>query len=214
MWKLALTLLLPAEAKACGVALALIVDVSGSINQGEYQYQMRGLAEALLDPTVRDALVSEQAALTLIQWGSHARQKVVLPWTVMRDDAAVADFARRSRIAPREWFVTSTAIGSALRFTGEYFASAPLCQRHVIDVSGDGPSNDGTLTWQMRDELVARGIVINGIAIEDSVVNVTAYYKANVIGGFGSFVLTTESYEDYPRAIKRKLINEVTKPAS
>ena len=214
MWKLALTLLLPAEAKACGVALALIVDVSGSINQGEYQYQMRGLAEALLDPTVRDALVNEQAALILIQWGSGSRQTVILPWTLMRDDAAVADFAERSRTAPRAWFATSTAIGSALRFTGEHFDQAPLCERNVIDVSGDGPSNDGPLTWQMRDDLVAKGIIINGIAIEDSVINVTDYYKANVIGGFGSFVLTAESYEDYPRAIKRKLINEITKPAS
>lgn len=207
-------LLLPAPAPACGIALALIVDVSGSISEAEYDLQMQGLADALLDPTVRDAMIAEQAALTLIEWSGGSRQKVMVPWVQMRDPAALLEFSRQTRNAPREWRASFTAVGSAMRFTGAYFSEAPVCERRVIDVSGDGASNDGPRTWVVRDALVAQGFIINGIAIEGAIVSVTDYYKSNVIGGAGAFVLTATSYEDYPRAIRRKLINEVTKPAS
>ncbi len=216
MWKLALALLLPAQAQAqaCGVALALVIDVSGSINDGEYHMQMQGLADAILDSTVRDAMVDAQVALTVIQWSGGSRQKISVPWAIMRDAGELARFAQAARTAPREWFASHTAVGSAMKFAGEYFAEAPVCERRVIDVSGDGPSNGGPLTWEVRDDLVAKGFIINGIAIEDAIVNVTDFYNANVKGGHGSFVLTATGYDDYPRAIKRKLINEVTKPAS
>ncbi len=203
----------PASA-ACGVALALIVDVSGSINEAEFDLQMQGLADALLDPTVRDAMIAEQAALTLIEWSATGQQAVIAPWTQMTGDGALIEFAGQVRAAKREWRASFTAVGAALRFAGEYFAVAPACERKVIDISGDGPGNDGPRAWVVRDELVAQGFIINGIAIEGAIVSITEYYQANVIGGFGSFVLTATDYEDYPRAIKRKLINEVTRPGS
>ncbi len=216
MWKVILALLLPAQAQAqaCGLALALIVDVSGSINDAEYALQMQGLADAILESSVREALVAENAALTLIEWSAGAQQFVIVPWVMMQDDAQVEDFALQSRLAKRHWSTSYTAVGSALQFAAEYFAAAPVCERRVIDVSGDGPSNDGPRTWKVRDGLVNDGFVINGIAIEGAMFDVTGYFNANVKGGFGSFVLTASSYDDYPRAIKRKLINEVTKPAS
>ncbi len=208
-------LLFPAPVAAkCGVALALIVDVSGSINDAEFTLQMEGLADAILDPSVRDAMIEEQAALSLIEWSGGSRQKVMLAWVQIKDEAALIEFSNLTRTAPRAFFASFTSVGSALKFTGEYYAEAPFCERRVIDVSGDGPSNDGPRTWKVRDDLVSKGFIINGIAIEGAIVNVTEYYLGNVIGGYGSFVLTAASYEDYPRAIRRKLIAEVTKPGS
>ncbi len=198
----------------CGVALALIIDVSGSVSQGEFELQMQGTADALQDALVSEALLAEAAALTLIQWSGASRQEVVVPWTVMDSDPAITGFAEQVLAAERVWQHYSTAIGSALAFTGDYFAEAPLCERRVIDVSGDGEANEGTSVTAERDRLLALGFVINGIAIEGAEAGLTEYFKSHVIGGKGSFVLTARDYADYPRAIQRKLINEVTRPGS
>jgi Ca-activated chloride channel family protein len=206
--------LLAAPAKACGVALVLAVDVSGSINQEEYSVQMNGLAEALQDPTVLDAILTERAALALIQWSGARRQHVSLPWTAPQSPDEVRDLAALVRTLPREWTASSTALGPAMAYAGDYFAGAPSCDRRVIDVSGDGPSNEGLRAREVRDLLVARGMTINGIAIEDAAIDVSDYYEANVIGGEGAFVLTAESYADYPRAILRKLLAELARPSA
>ena len=203
----------PASAE-CGVALALIIDVSGSVSQGEFELQMTGTAQALLEPSVRDALLQEQAALTLIQWSGASKQEILVPWTVMESQADLAGFSSQLLQATRVWQHYSTAIGSALAFAGDYFSEAPVCDRRVIDVSGDGEANEGSDVDAESDKLVAQGFVINAIAIEGAEGGLTRYYKRHVIGGPGSFVLTASDYADYPRAIQRKLINEVVKPAS
>ncbi len=212
---LAILLLTASPLRAeCGVALALIIDVSGSVSQGEFELQMTGTAQALLEPSVHDALLQEHAALTLIQWSGATKQEVLVPWTLMESDADLIGFAERLLSATRVWQHYSTAIGSALAFTGRYFSEAPVCERRVIDVSGDGEANEGTNVDAERNELVAQGFVINAIAIEGAQGGLTLYFKSHVIGGLGSFVLTASDYADYPRAIQRKLINEVVKPAS
>ncbi|MEO1550463.1 MAG: DUF1194 domain-containing protein [Pseudomonadota bacterium] len=208
---LALTAL---PAQACDVALALTVDVSGSISPAEYDLQMLGLADALEDPTISDALVRGQVALILIQWTGSGRQVVSIPWTRVTDRAALQSFATQVRATGRAWRHFSTAIGDALLFTAAQFAQAPQCARQVIDVSGDGVSNEGTIVMQSRERVVALGVTINGLAIETSVENLTRYYDRFVIGGEGAFVLTALNYEDYPRAIRRKLLSEVVRPAS
>lgn len=208
---LALTAL---PAQACDVALALTVDVSGSISPAEYDVQMLGLADALEDPTISDALVRGQVALILIQWTGSGRQVVSIPWTRVTDRAALQSFATQVRATGRAWRHFSTAIGDALLFTAAQFAQAPQCARQVIDVSGDGVSNEGTIVMQSRERVVALGVTINGLAIETSVENLTRYYDRFVIGGEGAFVLTALNYEDYPRAIRRKLLSEVVRPAS
>jgi len=113
---------------------------------------------------------------------------------------------------PRAWRNFSTAIGDALLKAGNSFADVPYCKRRVIDVSGDGKSNEGFEVEAARTALIARGIVINGLAIEGSEQDLRTYFKNSVIGGHGAFALSAEGYSDYPRAIRRKLLEEITKP--
>ncbi len=201
-------------ALACKVALALTVDVSGSIDGDEYALQMDGLADALSDPTVADALVESSAQLMVMQWSGTSRQDISIPWRHMTNHDEVASLSEDVRRIPRQWRNFSTAIGDALLEAGNSFADVPNCERRVIDVSGDGLSNEGFDVEAARNVIIGQGIVINGLAIEGAQDDLTAYFRNSVIGGRGSFVVKAGSYADYPRAIRRKLLNEVTKPVT
>ena len=212
---LALTLGLAAQpAAGCDLALALTVDVSGSISPTEYNLQMQGLADALEDPTIAEALVKSQAALLLVQWSGTGRQRVMLPWRRIPDRASLTAYVAEVRVVPRAWRHFSTAIGEALNFTARQFNDAPPCGRKVIDVSGDGISNEGPEAALARDTAVGLGITINALAIENTVEGLSRYFDSNVAGGNGAFVITATNYRDYPRAIRRKLLTEVVKPLS
>ena len=112
----ALTCLAPVAAPACEVALLLSVDVSGSIDRGEYALQTGGIADALDDPEVRDALVLGQVALSVVQWSGSGKQTLSMPWRRMLSDREVADFAARARALPRAYFGSDTAVGEAIAF--------------------------------------------------------------------------------------------------
>ncbi|MDJ0826148.1 MAG: DUF1194 domain-containing protein [Rhodobacter sp.] len=206
---LAVLLSIPVRAKACGLALLLAVDVSGSVDPGEYELQMRGLAEALRDGLVSEALVRAEAAVALVQWTGSTRQTLSIPWTRMRNFDDVADLAVAVESTGRKWRNFSTAIGEALVFARRQFDTAPDCARRVIDVSGDGVSNEGVSPQDQRAALRARGITVNALAIEASVDDLTAYFWENVITGDGAFVATAASFTDYPDRIREKLIREV-----
>ena len=206
--------LAPTFANGCEVALALTVDVSGSINQEEYRLQMDGLADALMDGAISEALVRAQAKLAVMQWSGASRQDITIPWMQMATQADVQALSDLVRSSPRPWRHFSTAIGDALELSEALFEEVPDCKRFVVDVSGDGYSNEGPSPAPIRDRLAAKGIVINGLAIEGSAFELTEYYKANVQAGHGSFVYTAEGYEDYPRAIRRKIMDEITEPVS
>lgn len=209
----ALALAAPAAAPACEVALVLTIDVSGSVDPGEYRLQMDGLADALADPTVRDALVEAKAHVAVAQWSGTSRQALTVPWRGIGGPGDVAALIAEVRAAPRAWRHYSTAIGDALIFAADLLGEVPAeCRRRVIDVSGDGPSNEGTEVTRIRDALVRGGVQINGLAIETTEKGLSDYYRENVIGGPGAFVLTARDFEDYPRAIRRKLLNEITRP--
>jgi len=201
-------------ATACKVALILTVDVSGSINEEEYRLQMDGLAAAMDDSTIVDALINAQAQVALVQWSGSSRQEITIPWQKMaaRDD--VAAFADLVRNAERPWRHFSTAIGDML------YRVAPMidqvdCKQYVIDVSGDGVSNEGPIPDDARNALIGRGVRINALAILGaSQSDLTEYFREHVIGGLNSFVYEAQSYEDYPRTIRRKLLDEITEPVS
>ena len=145
----------------------------------------------------------------LVQWTGSSRQNLTLPWTAMSDFAAVDRFAQDVTRTPRVWRNYSTAIGEALAFTLRQFDDAPDCARRVIDVSGDGPSNEGLEPHTLRAALSRAGVTVNGIAIEASEPDLTAYYFENVIAGNGAFVITAARFEDYAREIRRKLLREI-----
>ena len=195
---------------ACEVALALTVDISGSVDRDEYALQMNGLAGALRDPTVSEALVSRKAKLMLVQWTGTSRQIISVPWRQISDYNDVEAMAEAVEKAPRAWRNFSTAIGDALTFTSAQFEKVSDCKRKVIDVSGDGYSNEGVEPLGLRNHLAEDGFTINGLAIEGSTDDLTSYYRDHVIAGNGSFVMTANTFDEYPKRIKQKLFREVT----
>lgn len=207
---LALSACLSTPAAACDLALALAVDVSGSVDSKEYRIQMDGLAHALRDPIISEALVRAQAQLMLVQWTGSSRQMVTLNWTRIDGFQALEKFANAVENDPRIWRNFSTAIGEALSVTMEAFDKVPDCKRHLIDLSGDGFSNEGIEPSSLRASLRERDITVNAIAIEQSEPDLTAYFFENVIAGEGAFVETAAGFKDYPERIRRKLLREVT----
>ncbi|SHF13848.1 Ca-activated chloride channel family protein [Litoreibacter ascidiaceicola] len=200
-----------ASAQACELALVLAVDVSGSVDPGEYRLQMEGLGAALSDGAVTEALVVAQAKVLLLQWTGVTRQKVSVPWTHVTDFNAANALAASIRDAPRAWRSFSTAIGEAVGAALIQFDAVPECKRRVIDVSGDGVSNEGTPPEEMKAAALHRGVTINGLAIAASEAGLLDYYRANLIVGPGSFAMEATNFEEYPRRIRQKLLREITK---
>ena len=196
------------------MALALTVDVSGSVDAAEYQLQMGGLADALRDGLVADALISEKAAVMVVHWSGQSRQSVVVPWTRVTTVADADHLAEEVEAVPRAWRNFSTGIGEALAFTANQFGTVADCARKVIDVSGDGKSNEGAPPEDIKATLAGAGFVINGLAIEGETSQLTEYYRTQVIAGPNSFVLPSFGFDDYPEKIRKKLIREVTKQVS
>jgi len=200
----------PAPALPCDLALVLAVDVSGSVDPSEYDIQMQGLAAALRDGLVAEALVRAEARITLIQWSGSGRQAVTIPWAAIRNFDDTEAFAARVAADPRQWRNYSTAIGEALAHAQAQFAAVPHCRRHVIDVSGDGDSNEGFAARDQHPALRAAGITVNALVIESPDSDLTGWFWENVITGEGAFVVTANGFAQYPARIRRKLIRETT----
>lgn len=204
-------LALPGPAVACDLALALAVDVSGSVDSDEYRIQMDGLAAGLRDPVVSEALVRAQARLMLVQWTGSSRQQITIPWTRIDSFGALDLFAVQVADDPRLWRNYSTAVGEALSHTLAAFAPVSDCTRRLIDLSGDGVSNEGIEPTEVHRALRKAGITVNAIAIEQHEPDLTAYFYENVIVGEGAFVVAADSFKDYPDRIRKKLLREVTR---
>ena len=187
---------LASPAVGCDLALVLAVDVSGSVSPNEYRIQMDGLAAALRDPLIGDALVAAQARVALVQWTGESRQDVTIGWREMLDVAAIEALAVEIEIAPRPWWQYSTAIGEALRVSAKMFDQVPDCGRRVIDVSGDGRSNEGMGPRGMRPVLRAGGITVNALVIEAVGRDLTTYFEDHVIFGPGAFAVTANGFDD------------------
>lgn len=202
-----------AEPAQVGTALVLLVDVSGSIDNTEYDLQKNGIARAFRDPAVVKAIWNQpfgRMAIAVVEWSDTAI--VVLPWTMIEDEGTsqvvatmIDSVVRTSR--------GSTALGTALAFAVELFGSCGCeAARRVIDVSGDGLNNSGALDASTgRDLALARGIVVNGLPItgDGSDLGLYEHYDAEVKGGQGSFVIAANGFEDFARAIRQKLVLEI-----
>jgi Ca-activated chloride channel homolog len=210
-----LALLLASPARSCETALLLAIDISGSIDAGEYALQVQGLADALTDPEVADALVQGQVALAVVQWSGVGAQALVLPWRRMLTQAEVGRFADTARALPRAFSASDTAVGQAMTFATAQFAAVPDCDRHVIDISGDGPENAGFTVGRARQMAEAAGVEVNAIAIEDMGPSspISNFYNRLAITK-GGFVMTARGLGDYPRAIRAKLLREITRPGA
>ncbi|MDF3382553.1 MULTISPECIES: DUF1194 domain-containing protein [Sulfitobacter] len=213
---------------ACRQALALGLDVSGSVDAREYQLQIGGVAEALEDPRVRDALLAlpgHHVDLMVYEWSGSSDQRVILPWTPLRDAATLDDAIAQLRNTERRAASPGTALGDAMQFGARQLAARSDCRKHTLDISGDGISNFGPRPRDIRHNLQAQPLTpqrltINGLVIgtEDAAVGdsgqaevggLASYYRAEVVLGPRAFVEAAEGFEDYARAMTRKLLREL-----
>lgn len=210
---LALSLTLSGAAQACETALVLAMDVSGSVDPAEWRLQADGLAAALEDRAIREVLVQDQVALAVVQWSAMGQQALVIPWQRMLDPGAVAHLADRVRRMPRAFAGSDTAVGEALAFSLAQLEAVPDCRRKIIDMSGDGDENTGFTTPAARRAAIAQGVEVNGLAIEAMGLSISNYYRRWVITP-GGFVETAQGHLDYARAIRTKMLRELTRPSS
>jgi len=213
--------------QAVDVALVLAADVSRSINDEEFLLQRKGYAAAIADPRVLEAIDAGPRgaiAVAYVEWAGEGEEKTVVDWAVIHDAADARKFAAALSDAPRA-YVGRTAIGSAIDFSmGLFGESAYSADRHVIDVSGDGTNNQGRAVIDSRDAAVGAGVVINGLAIFNKTAaaeggylalhtnppgGLAKYYKDNVIGGLGAFVLPIDDFSGFDAAMIQKLIAEI-----
>ena len=199
-----------ASAQACETALVLAIDVSSSVDPGEYRLQVDGLADALLDPEVAFALENGKVRLSVLQWSGAGQQQISIPWTEMATPLDIAAYSAAVRAMPRAYVNSNTAPGDAINKAVEMLSEVPMCSRHIIDVSGDGNANAGVETRIASRQAERRGVIINGIAIESIGAAITQFYRRAIVTQYG-FVITAQRHEDYPRAIREKLKRELTK---
>lgn len=210
MWRsLLVCLCLAQPAHACRTALILAMDVSQSVDPGEYRLQIDGLAAALRDPEIADILVRDEVALTVLQWSGVDAQEVSLDWTQMISPSHVELFAATVEDLPRAFVMSNTAPAEAMRHALRHFDRGPDCTRRIIDMSGDGTPNAGGEVRQMRRAAERVGVTVNGLAIEGLGRAITNFYTRNVITADG-FVETARGHRDYARAIRRKILREIS----
>lgn len=210
-----------AEEIPVDLELVIAVDVSVSMELEEQLLQRDGVMAAFRDPQVVEAIQRGQygrIAVTYVEWSGSYLQWVRAPWTLVSDKASAAAFADKIY---RAFFTRRylTSMSGALLFTSNMFAGNGYdAPRQVIDISGDGPNNDGIPVDEARDKVVAQGITINGLPIlrpkDDplgffEIQNLDRYYEECVIGGPGAFILPVRADEGIIDAVKRKLVTEI-----
>ena len=221
----------PARADNVDVALVLVTDVSRSIDDSEFKLEKDGYTSAFTSQKVLEAIrggPSGKIAVSYLEFASSFEVRTVLDWTVISDKASAQAFAEKLAAAPRS-FWGRTAISAGVDEAVQLLAESGMnATRHVIDVCGDGTNNAGREVSDARDDAVKAGITINGLAIiNDHPVSWTFahvqppgglanYYRANVTGGPGNFVLEVHDFNSFGEAMTRKLVDEIatqpTKP--
>jgi hypothetical protein len=206
------------EAGPVDVQLVLAIDSSTSVNMDEYYLQLEGYAAAFRHDDLLKAIRSGEhkaIAVCLFEWSGDQQQTVNFAWRRLADAEELRAFAAELELAPRLVVGGETAIGAAIDFGADLFDNSDFTSaRRVIDISGDGASNRGRPVTQARDDALLRGIVINGLAILNEEPTLDQYYRANVVGGSGAFVIAARDYHDFADAILRKLLREITTVAA
>jgi hypothetical protein len=214
----------PARAENVDVQVILTADVSRSIDDDEFELQRKGYAAALADPRVLAAIrkgANKAIAVCFIEWSGTEDQKVVVDWKRLADEEDAGSIAA-AILAPPRSFTGRTSIGAAIDFAVARFAAAKWqASRRVIDVSGDGTSNSGRPVTAARDDAAKKGVTINGLAIINNRPDMLYsshthppgglpdYYKKNVIGGPGAFLMVVTDYNSFADAMTKKLVKEI-----
>jgi hypothetical protein len=193
------------------------------MSPSELAIQRDGYAAALRHEAVIEAIrdgVHGQIAVTYVEWAGVAVQNIVVPWTIIAEREDAEAFARQLTLHPPE-SARRTSISGALTFANDVFAeSSNRAMKRVVDISGDGPNNQGGLVTGARDALVEQGIVVNGLPLMTDgglttafdVPDLDIYYQECVIGGPGSFMIPVNDWSQFPEAVRRKLVLELAGP--
>lgn len=204
-----------AEAAPVDLALVLAIDCSYSVDAREFRLQMQGMGDAVASAEIWEAIEKgplQRIALSVFLWSDLETQLVIQPWTVIATAADARRLGTRLAASPRSAEQGGTAISAALLYGGALMVLAPPATRRVIDLSTDGRNNMGRPAYRARDEVVARGITINGLAIANEWPTLDVYLERQVAGGPSNFVIKADSYDDFGAAMQRKLIREITGP--
>jgi hypothetical protein len=203
----------PAGAAPVDLELVLAVDCSGSVDESEFALQTRGYVAAFSHPSVIRAIRSGRygaIAVTYVQWSGPFLQHQAVGWTLINDADSAEDFGAKIMAARRMIYSGGTSLSGAIDHAAALFGKSGYeGVRQVIDVSGDGINNTGRRPNLARDDAVARGVTINGLAILTDFGGLDRYYEENVIGGTGAFVIAAENFESFAAAILNKLIREI-----
>ena len=210
---------------AVDLHLVLAVDVSRSMSRVEQVTQRAGYAQAFRDPAVLKVIRGGpigRIAVTYMEWAGAAHQSVVVPWTLIEDRVSADGFAIALEEADFAW-KRRTSISAALVYAATLLHQSPFDGgRQVIDISGDGPNNDGVPVTTARDAVLFEGVVINGLPLVLTTAQPSAMFDASkldiyfedcVIGGPGAFLMTVQDISEFAVTIKRKLVREIAMPS-
>lgn len=206
----------PAAAQHCRIALALGLDVSSSVDAEEYGLQADGLAAALRDPEVAEAFLATpgaEVALLVYEWSGKRQQAVTIDWARIGSAADLAAVATRIETQGRRFSRHATALGNAMAFGAAALGEREECFERVLDISGDGETNDGISPVTAKTSPLFDAITVNGLVIGVTRRILKRHYETFVIHGPGAFVEMADDHADFARAMKRKLIREVTPKA-
>lgn len=210
----------------CRQALALGLDVSGSVDSREYRLQMDGLAAALTHPDVSYALLANPSApihLAVFEWSGSDHQHILQDWVSITDAEVLARFVALLRDTKRHPSSLSTSLGTAMLNGAALLDARPACWKRTLDISGDGINNTGPHPRAVQKTLSNRDITINALVIgadaarimdqgQDEIGELSSYFKAYVKTGPRAFVETALGFEDYEAAMVRKLQRELVGP--
>jgi hypothetical protein len=207
---------LPAAAAPVDLALALAVDVSASVDFREFGLMIGGYAAAFREAELAARLTSGAhgaAAIAMLFWSGPGARDLAVPWTRVASAAEADALAHAIDHAPRIVPAGATAVGEGLAAAAALLARCPYpAARRVIDLSGDGSNNAGLPVAAGRAAALALGATVNGLAVVDEEPDLEAYFRDEVIGGPGAFVIRAEDYAAFAEAIRRKLYREAAGP--
>ncbi|WP_435310402.1 DUF1194 domain-containing protein [Primorskyibacter sedentarius] len=208
-----LALCAAAEATAqCRLALALALDVSSSVDADEHDLQRRGMAAALNDRDIRDAILSGapgHVAIAAYEWSGRDKQAMLLDWTVLESEAQIDRAVAALLLPERSHDNFPTAMGYALGYGATLLARGPRCTRKVLDLSGDGRSNEGFPPALAYRHFPFERVTVNGLAVLEDGPELAEYFAQEVIRGPRAFVEVSQGYQGYQQAMTRKLFREI-----
>lgn len=209
----------PVQAADCRLALVLAMDVSSSVDAAEDRLQRSGLASALIAPAVEQAVFSAPmpVAMAVYEWSGRYNQHLLADWRMIDARADLYELARIIGRSKRSHNDFPTAMGYALGFGAGLLERAPPCLFKTLDMAGDGENNEGFGPAQAYAEFPFATVTVNGLIVNaadyEAEVSLIDFYRSEVLHGPGAFLEIAQGFEDYERAMTRKLIREL-RPAT